>query len=133
MNEERRRILQLVADGRITAEEAADLLDALGPETRGDAAAGDSPSASSPGAPPPSRRAHALVIQVQERGEKRVNLRIPIGLARAAGRFIPRNAQHRLREHGIDLEELISDLSGSEHGTLLQVEDDEDRVLIAVE
>lgn len=136
MNEERRRILQLVADGRITAEEAADLLDALTPEPRHDQPASNMSLTDVPMPPKPPRpagRPRALVIQVQEGNSDRVNLRIPFGLVGAAGRFIPRKAQQHLRDHGIELDELTGDLSGSDYGTVLEVQDGDDRVLIAVE
>jgi hypothetical protein len=136
MNDERRRILQLVADGKITAEEAAELLDALNVQSRR-----ETPSMSFPDAPPsppaPSLprtgRARSLIIQITEGSNTKVNLRIPFGLARAAGKFVPRRAEQQLREFGIELDDLLADLRGSEDGTILQVEDDDSRVLIAVE
>lgn len=128
-DEERRRVLQMLADGKITAEEAADLLDALQAQRERPQ---DEPI-SSPPPPRAARSGRALVIRVSEGDTSKVNLRIPLGLARAAGKFIPRKAQRQLGEYGIDLEELLGDLSGTEQGTLLQVEDDDDRVMIVVE
>ena len=134
-SEDRRRILQLVADGKISAEEATELLDALPGDRQSESP--DAPYSSSLPMPPepPIRpnRARSLVIQITEGSESRVNLRIPFGLARAAGKFVPRRAQQQLKEFGIDLQELLDDLSGSENGTILQVQDDQDTVLIAVE
>src|SRR5437868_4875965 len=98
MNEDRRRILQLVAEGKITAEEAADLLDALGSELRRE------PQSFAPPEPPipptafPAQRAapaRSLIIQVMEGSTTKVNLRIPFGIARAAGKFIPRRAEQQ--------------------------------------
>ena len=137
-SEDRRRILQLVADGKITAEEATELLDAL---------PGDRPSepvreADAPYPPMPPRlpalprmpvRNRALVIQIHDGESTHVNLRIPFALARAAGKFVPRRAQQQLKEFGIELDDLLNDLSGNENGVLLQVQDDKDVVLIAVE
>lgn len=140
-NEDRRRILQLVADGKITAEEATELLDALQSESaRGGT---ENPSESAFPVPPVAPRApipprapvasRSLIILVTEGPNTKVNLRIPFGLARAAGKFVPRRAQQQLKEVGIDLEEMLTDLTGSENGTILQVEDEDNRVLIAVE
>jgi hypothetical protein len=137
MNEEQRRILQMVADGKLTSEEAAELLDALQAEgRRGDAER--SPQglrADTPYGRPArdSRPPRTLMIQISEGNNNNVNLRIPFGLFRAAGKYIPRKAQASLRDYGIDLEELLGDLSGSESGVLLQVNDGDDHVLIAVE
>jgi hypothetical protein len=138
MNDERRRILQLVADGKITAEEAAELLDALNVQPRREPTAMPLPEAPTapmftPGPGPGLGRARSLVIQVTEGSSTKVNLRIPFGLARAAGKFIPRRAEQHLREFGIELEDLLADLRGSENGTILQIEDEDSRVLIAVE
>jgi hypothetical protein len=138
MNDERRRILQLVADGKITAEEAAELLDAINVQPRREQSTMPPPEAPTPPAPvfargPAPVRARSLIIQVIEGSNTKVDLRIPFGLARAAGKFIPRRAEQQLREFGIDLEDLLSDLRGSENGTILQVQDEDSRVLIAVE
>jgi DUF4097 and DUF4098 domain-containing protein YvlB len=137
MNEERRRILQMVADGKLTSEEAAELLDALQAETRrGDAEQSQSVQRIGDGPWRPTRETRSprtLMIQISEGDDSHVNLRIPFGLFRAAGKYIPRKAQSSLREYGIDLEELLGDLSGSESGVLLQVNDGDDHVLIAVE
>lgn len=137
MSDDRRRILQMVADGTITAEEASELLDALQPEPkRREAAAGDIPLPEPPArpAPPtPPRSPRILIIQVTEGDSNRVNLRIPLGLARAAGKFIPRRAQEHLSEYGIDLAGLFEGITDSDQGVILQVQEEEDRVLIAVE
>jgi hypothetical protein len=88
------RILQLVAEGRISAEEAGPILDALSgtgtsdpgdrshPPT-GSASAGGS-KASSDGSP-----ARAIRIEVSESGRQVVNLRVPLALGREALARIP--------------------------------------------
>ena len=76
----------------------------------------------------------SLVIQVKEGGDSKVNVRIPLSLARAAGKFIPRHAQQHLAAYNIDLEELLSGLRDAEgDGTLIEVKDGKDEVRIAVE
>lgn len=130
-DDERRRILRMVADGKITAEEGAELLDALGPERRE-----DTPGTPAPPLPPTpaSPSGKSLVIRVSEGDDNKVNLRIPLGLARAAGKFIPRRTQHDLGEHGIDLSSLVEGVAaGVEKGPILQIEDGEDTVYIGVE
>lgn len=140
--DDRRRILRMVAEGTITAEEGADLLDALQEERRA-----PEPDIAEPGrqevrrpatmtavSAPPARAVRSLVIRVEEGNQSKVNLRIPLGLARAAGKFIPRRAQHDLSEHGVDLAALVEGIAGGvEGGPLLQIEDGEDRVYIGVE
>ncbi len=130
-SEERARILRMVAEGKLSAEEAADLLEALEPAPRNETRTVVRPE--SP-APEPGMRGRSLVIHITEGGDSKVNVRIPLGLARAAGRFIPRQAQEFLDDHGIDLNQLLSEQSSSwTQGPLIEVHDDEDHVLIAVE
>jgi hypothetical protein len=143
-NEERARILRMVAEGKVTPAEAEDLLAALdaaldaGTRSTGSSATfgpGSMPASPVPPGPPGSRKQRrSLVIQVKEGGDSRVNVRIPLSLARAAGKFIPRHAQQHLAAYNIDLEELLSGLGDAEgDGTLVEVKDGKDEVRIAVE
>lgn len=144
-DEERARILRMVAEGKLSPEEAASLLEAVEvePEPQNSRSA-DQEYADYSG---PSdrevrirgregRRARpprAVVIQIKENGENKVNIRIPLGLARAAKKFIPRQAQNYLSSYEIDLQEFLDGANDMEGGTLLEVKDGENRVLIAVE
>jgi hypothetical protein len=68
------------------------------------------------------------------RHHSKVNVRIPLSLARAAGKFIPRHAQQHLAAYNINLEEFLSGLSDAEGDrTLVEVKDGTDEVRIAVE
>ena len=78
------------------------------------------------------RRRH-LVIHVAEGGKPAVNVRIPLGLARAAGKFSPRAEKEQLKAQGIDVDEVLRELTGDELGPLVQVDEDGKSVLIAVE
>jgi hypothetical protein len=76
----------------------------------------------------------SLVINISEDGESKVNVRIPLGLARAAGRFVPRQAREYLENYDIDLQQLLSDLGTTGIvGPLIEVQDEGDQVRIAVE
>jgi hypothetical protein len=131
MSEERARILRMVANGKLSAEEAAELLEALEPASRTEARSA-LPAESMPVSSPTGPR--TLVINITEGGDSKVNVRIPLGLARAAGRFIPRQAQEYLEDHGIDLKQILSEqITGWAKGPLIEVQDEKDHVLIAVE
>jgi hypothetical protein len=143
-NDERARILRMVAEGKVTPAEAEDLLAALdaapeaGTQSTGLSATfgpGPMPAPPMPPGPPGSRKQRrSLVIQVKEGGDSKVNVRIPLSLARAAGKFIPRHAQQHLAAYNIDLEELLSGLGDAGgDGTLVEVKDGKDEVRIAVE
>lgn len=79
------QVLQLVADGRLTAEQAAPILDAL--------EASDEPAADEPTAEPSRDGAAATPryarIEVLDGGRTAVNLRVPLSLGRMAMAAIP--------------------------------------------
>jgi hypothetical protein len=120
-------VLRLVADGRLTAEEAAPILDALaaadrGPEAGQPGATEARPTGTDPGGGHPS----ALRIEVTDNGRKVVNLRIPIPLGRMALDRIP-----GLTGNHADL--VRQALADGRTGTLLVLDDDGDGVRIALE
>ena len=83
------RVLRLVAEGKLTADEAGPILDALderaaAPDTTDDSAP-TAASATAPGGGP----GRAIRIEVHEDGTKVVNLRVPLALGRAAVARIP--------------------------------------------
>lgn len=137
-NEERARILRMVAEGKVSPAEGEDLLAALEPAPRAESRP-TSPMPPMPPAPPlpptiRTGRRRTLVIHISEGGNSKVNVRIPLGLARAASKFIPRQAQAYLNEREINLEELLEGLGGADNdGTMIAIDDGEDKVRIAVE
>jgi polyhydroxyalkanoate synthesis regulator phasin len=104
MNEERKKILDMLAEGKITADEADRLLSAISKNTQ----SGNENSEKS-GAPKYIR----VLVEPGSDSDKsdRVNIRVPIKLIRAGLKFtslIPKNAQDKvnqaLNEKGIDLD-----------------------------
>lgn len=136
MNENRRQILEMLAAGKITAEEAERLLAALEPETAGASRANTNnvPYAGNSTGTEPRARAKYLRVQVEAdesttgmKGQTTVNVRVPMQLLRAGVRLaglIPKQAHDQLDEafikHGVpitlsqikpeNLEELIDHL-----------------------
>jgi hypothetical protein len=126
MNEDRRAILTMLAEGKITAEEAERLLDAL---DRGPKPAASAPE---PGYPAGKPRPKYLRVAVDtdepgDGGPTKVNIRVPMQLLRAGVRLsslIPPKARDEvnahMRENGIpfdinqlkpeNLEELVDQL-----------------------
>jgi hypothetical protein len=119
MSEERKRILQMVAQGKITVDEADELLTALA-ERAPAASAGSAGAANSP--------PRYLRVQVTQDGGDNVNIRVPLALVRAGvrlGAVIPKQARDEvdsaLKDKGIDfdlskadpkkIEELVAALS----------------------
>ena len=81
MNEQRRQILQMLAEGKITAEEAERLIDAVEREQ---------PESPPGAAPRPKSRPKYLRVLVEDNsgdGQGRVNIRVPLQLLRAGVRL----------------------------------------------
>ena len=116
-----RRVLDLVAEGRMTAAEAAPILDALDAATTNGPAGAVAPKASSDDAP-----ARAVRIEVSDAGRAVVNLRVPLSLGRAAVDRIPGLSEtlaDRIREA----------LDKGLKGPIVEVDDDGDGVRIVIE
>jgi len=81
------RVLQLVAEGRLTADEAAPLLDALESKGAGDHGQPAGTMSGEPGSP--DAPASAVRIEVSDGGRKVINLRVPLALGRSAISGVP--------------------------------------------
>lgn len=101
---ERQRILTMLQQGDLTAEEADKLLTALEQEPTN-----APPEASRPKGNADLLRVH---IDVKEHGEQKakMNVNIPLGLAKFASRFMPANARKELDAQGIDLTALVEQI-----------------------
>src|SRR3954452_12737238 len=120
------RILELVANGRLTAEEAAPILEAL--EAKGSTKAKGSASEDhdTVGATDPGRARYARV-EVKAHGRRVVDLRVPISLGRFALSRVPGLSREQITE----VEEAV--VSGA-RGPIFDVEDaDGDGVRIILE
>ena len=124
MSDALEQVLKLVAEGRLTAAQAAPILDAL--NAADDAVAAARSAAGEAEKPRAGEAATALRIEVTERGRKIVNLRIPVSLGRMALDRIP-----GLTGSNVDL--VRQALAEGRTGTLLTIDDEEDGVRIALE
>lgn len=131
MTDERRRILDLLAEDRISVDQAEALLRALGAPGSSTKPQGRSlPSAPLSPAPPPPQGARSLQILINnEDTGKQVNVTVPIGLIRFASRFVPASARREIADSGIQLDEIVSSLENPEllpaGSTLVQIDADE--------
>lgn len=82
-------VLRLVADGRLSAEEAGPILDALEARGAADDRHNDPGPARGSAAPPAGGPGRALRVEVTEAGRKVINLRVPLALGQAALRRVP--------------------------------------------
>jgi len=119
------RVLRLVAEGRLTAEEAGPILDALDARDRTDDPGPDDPGADGTygdqGHP-----ARAIRVEVNDAGRTVVNLRIPISLGRAAISQVPGISEatsDRIREA----------IAAGIKGSIVEVDDGDGGVRISIE
>jgi len=121
--EERMQILKMLQEGRITAEEANELLNAL------EASSAPEPLRS-------SHRARFFRIVVEEGNATKMNVQIPLGLIRVLTNIIPRDALRVGQgddEHVLDLDAIIRAVEEGAEGKIVEVEDDDTRVEIFVD
>ncbi len=120
--EERLKILQLLQEGKITADQAARLLEAL--ETSAAQAKG-TPRPPVPPSPPAAGSGRWLRVRVTDTdtGKTRVNVRLPLNLVASGIRMGMRFAPEI---EGLDVNELMSFIQSGESGHLVDVYDDED-------
>ncbi len=126
------RVLQLVAEGRLTAEEAAPILAALddrGPTvSTGDdnRPGGATAAAATDPASQPGRGATSIRLEVTENGRQVVNLRLPLAVGKLAMDRIPGLS-------GEQVTRVREALSNGAFGPILVVDDGGDGVRIIVE
>ncbi len=120
MDEERTRILHMVSEGKVTAEEGAKLLEALNDPT-----------------PPPSaspKTANWFHVRVSDlaTGKSKVNVNLPFSLVRAG---IKVGARFSPELHDVDWEEVVSAIQEGVPGRIVEVEDEDggEKVEIYVE
>ena len=116
-SEERMRILQMIQEGKISAEEGAKLLEALGKSKK-------PPVPPIPPRPPhpPGRDARLLRVRITDlkTGKTKVNVNIPMGLVnvgiKLGARFTPASA-------GVNYDEIMDAIKSGASGKLVDLED----------
>ena len=124
--EERLRILQMIQEGKVTAEEGAKLLEALG--------SGNRKAGATARAVRPARDPRLLRVRITDldTGKTKVNVNIPMSLVnvgvRLGARFMPTHAD-------VDYDEIMEAIQGGASGQLVDVEDVEsgERVEVWIE
>lgn len=112
--EERMKILKMIQEGKITAEEGAKLLAALR-ESRSKTAR--------PGTPLANKGWLRVRVTDMASGRTKVNVNLPLGLMDAGLRI---GAQYAPELHGLDLNQLINEVRSGASGKIIDVIDEED-------
>ena len=135
-SDEGKQVLKLLADGKIDVEQAYRLLRALGDideRPRPTPPFPPTPPTAAEPPPPPGARGRILRIRVTEAGQQKVNVAIPLAIARVGKMKLASSGLVRghLSKFGIDLDELLRTIEYP--GRFVDIADDEDRVEIFVE
>ncbi len=131
---EKTKILEMLANGQITVEEASDLLSAIATDFT------SIPTTTSSTSNLIKKKTRMLHISIYKEDSADVNIRVPLALAKFAMRFVPAEAKANLEinNQNIDLKEMLELLKqdGIPDGKLLEADTVEDgkqvRVLIEV-
>lgn len=123
-SEERLKILKMVQEGKLTAEEAVKIIEALDtlPEK-----AGGLPVPPEPPAPPSASRSAPKYLHVRvtdtNTGKVRVNVRLPLTVISAG---LKMGAKFSPEVQGLDMEQLMGFIKSGETGQVVDVLDEED-------
>jgi hypothetical protein len=119
MSEERMKILKMLEEGKITVEEATRLIEAIESPAPPEGESGGKPG--------------FLRVRVWEDGQEKVKINVPLSLARVVMRAIPGPARQQMDAQGIDLEQILNEISDLKIGKLVEIEDGGNRVEVVIE
>lgn len=111
--DERARILTLLESGTISADQAAVLLEAIGTQTAAKGKAKPSPTPARSVTPKPPAQLLRIAIDAVDDADDdnvKINVNVPLKLARFAANFMPQEARAELTEQGIDLADILDNL-----------------------
>lgn len=125
--EDRIRILKMLEDGKINAEEAEKLLQSIDKKVK----VGKECCAIIPG------KGKKLKIRVEskEGGNEKVNVSIPLSLAKLVANFIPKEQQKSMEESGVDLNTILGHIEELEATgeDIVNVDSENEKVRIYIE
>ncbi|HUT03024.1 MAG TPA: hypothetical protein VM163_03950 [bacterium] len=131
VHEERMRILKMVEDGKISADDAAGLLKSVG-----GGAVHFTTGTSSAGAvkvkDKKSLKGKKLRIQVFEGDQEKpkVNIKLPLSLAKLGGKFLSKAGKTKIEGLDIDIEALVAHLDDLEDENIIEIEDEKGKTRV---
>lgn len=125
---ERLKIMKMVQDGKITAEEGIELLDMLSDQTP----KGKGGSSETAAQPRSNAQWFRVVVTDSNTGKTRVNVRLPVSLVNAGMKM---GAKFSPQVEGLDQAQLADFINSGLTGKVIDVYDDEDgeRVEVFIE
>ena len=119
MNEERMRILKMLEEGKISVEEATQLIEAVEAPRETEIA--------------PQGKPKWLKVRVQDGDDEKVSVNLPLSLARIGLKFIPQQAKDKMEAQGIDIDALLHEVTETKIGKLVEVQDEDEHVEVWIE
>ena len=125
MDQEKLKILKMVEEKKISAEEAATLLEAL---------EGCQGKPEQPHAAQKDIRNRVIKIKVSDldSGRVRVNLCLPVTIAHIITSLIPDQELERMEEHGINVNSIMKAIESDATGKVFDVEDEMNRAHVEI-
>ncbi len=117
MEEEKMRILKMIEEGKISAEEGAKLLQTI----------------EEPAKKEGEKRFLRIRVYEGNSEKPKVNVNIPFGLIKLATHFVPESARAKMKEKEIDLDQIVQMIDTGAEGKLVDVEEEGERVEIFLE
>ncbi len=121
MNQDKLRILTMIEEGKLSAKEAAQLLDAIGSENS-NLDEGNSEASS-----------FRIKITNTETTEEKINLVLPIGLVKFLYKFIPKKAVISIENKGYSIKDILADVESGKVGTIFEVTDEKEHIELIIE
>jgi len=122
MDDERMKVLKMVQEGKINADEAAQLLEALDVSSGTKNAKGTTFTTTSSSSNSGSRWMRVLVTDT-DTGKTRVNMRVPLSVVSAG---IKLGMRFSPEVEGVDPQEIIRAIESGENGLIVDVVDNKD-------
>jgi len=111
MSEEKRMILEMLKDGKISVDEAEQLLEKAQPgESIGDTEVAKKP-----------RNKKFLRIRVTEEDQEKVNIKIPMALAKVGLKFIPKNKM-KVNGEEINSDQILEMIKEGTEGEIVNID-----------
>lgn len=115
--EEIKRILSMVSEGKITADEGTRLIQALEADEKSSTAVAK------------TGKGKFIRIKVNSGDGDVVNVNIPLALARIALRFIPKEAKTELEDKNINLDEVVEAILSGAEGNIVDIKSNDGDVV----
>ncbi len=117
MSQEKIRILKMIEDGKLSVDEATEILKSLD----------ESPLEL-------KKKANKIKLLIKEKGKQKVEIGVPISLAKTVIKYIPRKVIKELEEQDFDIKEIVDALENDlEQTTLVNVTEDDVEIILSVE